>query len=84
MFEENLVIIDKKKAMNNFDDIMLFQYGIKEESDKAFERLKKSNCLPCPPLGIKCERAMRCGIKDPLASCIFRKKKCKCCVTENV
>ncbi len=37
---------------------------------------------PCPPLGIKCETAMKCEISDPLASCPFRKKKGKCCVTE--
>lgn len=37
--------------------------------------------LPCPPLGEKCETAMRCRLKDPLASCPYRKKRGVCCVT---
>ena len=40
--KSDFVVLPKKKALNNFEDLMWFQYGNQEESDQAWDRLQKS------------------------------------------
>ncbi len=41
--EENIIILTREKALENFEELMYFQYGDKEESEKAFKRLKEKS-----------------------------------------
>lgn len=37
----DVIVLPKKVALNNFKDLMLFQYGNKKESEAAWKRLQK-------------------------------------------
>ncbi len=40
--KSEITVLPKKRALDNFEDLMWFQYGNQEESDAAWERLQSS------------------------------------------